>query len=692
MKTLQLWDASRKDQIPEEEDDLPKMVLLENTIIDYFGNNEMCLGNIVKITGQRLQVKGATSKIDRVASRLVLANYGKSKGDPLQELISVQEQIQEKLAEIDTDLLWQELLSIGEKAYNLSELSELYFAEDSSLTKSALARALINNNLHFQRQGQDFIPRSPEGVKELEKLRAERAERAALREKQKQWLHDTLFKKTEQEKFCEIPEEMKPLVQLVTDFLFKGFNSDIINLLSEIELKLSLREKALRLLKNCNALPEDADEFLLVNGIHAEFSEKVLQHLEKLPDFCSLSDEVSNRPDLSNQVIFSIDDDETEEIDDAISVEISADKTLVNLHFADPSCFVDKDDILDKAAVERPLSLYLPTTTVTMFPSALSSDFVSLNQGERRPALSFLLEFSKDAELLDWQIVNTQVKVTERLSYIKANEILSDESNDLHPALNELYRLAKILEAKRIEAGAASLNRPELKIRVDKGEIFISEDRQDTASHFLIQEFMIQANYLAAKYALRQEIPIIYRSQDPPSEKITMLDEYDPLHFDQSVRKMKKSRLSTYPEAHAGLGLDLYTQISSPIRRYADLVIQRQISAHLRQKEVPYTQEELFAVLDNVEKTTYHNRSLEKEAKKFWLLEYLNRNCLNKQLDATIVRIDGNLILAELQDYYERGVVITRERLKTGQKIKVEIIESNPKSGRLAMKLLVNSG
>ena len=229
MKTLQLWDASRKDQIPEEEDDLPKMVLLENTIIDYFGNNEMCLGNIVKITGQRLQVKGATSKIDRVASRLVLANYGKSKGDPLQELISVQEQIQEKLAEIDTDLLWQELLSIGEKAYNLSELSELYFAEDSSLTKSALARALINNNLHFQRQGQDFIPRSPEGVKELEKLRAERAERAALREKQKQWLHDTLFKKTEQEKFCEIPEEMKPLVQLVTDFLFKGFNSDIIN-------------------------------------------------------------------------------------------------------------------------------------------------------------------------------------------------------------------------------------------------------------------------------------------------------------------------------------------------------------------------------------------------------------------------------------------------------------------------------
>lgn len=658
----------------------------ENTILDYFANNEMSLGTVVKVSGERLHVQGATPQISKISAKQVLASYGDAGKNPLNQLAALQLQILETMSEIDLLLLWEELQPQANQTIPLPEITKIYFPQAAPLQLSAMARKLIEDKLHFQRQGQEFLVRSLEGVTELESLLKQRSERAALKERQKAWLQDVLTgSKTIP---VPVPEEMEQLVQHSQDYLLNGFNSDTINLLSAVNAKRPARETALKLLRMTDRLPEDADEFLLVNGIHAGFSKEVIKCAAELPELAEMPGEIQKRCDLTSEVTFSIDDEWTREIDDALSFRRKGDRLLVGIHLAAPNCFVHKGDILDDAAVERPLSLYLPTTTVTMFPPDLSCRLASLEEGQLRPTMSFQVEFTPDGDISDWSFASAKIRVHRRLTYLEADRILGDSGDTLSSTLQELYRLAVILQTTREEAGGVNLNRPELKIMVHQGKISVTEENQETPSHYLVREFMILANHLAAKYALRHQIPVIYRAQDPPSEPVTTITCYDPLEFDQMVRKMKKTRLSTYPQPHAGLGLDLYTQVSSPIRRYADLVIQRQLAAHLENQKIPYTQEELFAVLDNVEKTGMQNRSLEREARRFWLLEYLRRECMNCTLDATIVRLDGSLVLAELNRFYERGVVMTRERLQPGEKIKVRILEINPGSGRLAMEII----
>ena len=155
--------------------------------------------------------------------------------------------------------------------------------------------------------------------------------------------------------------------------------------------------------------------------------------------------------------------------------------------------------------------------------------------------------------------------------------------------------------------------------------------------------------------------------------------------FDQQIKRMKRTRLSTCPQPHFGLGLDIYTQVSSPLRRYADLVIQRQLAAHLRGEELPYTLEELFAVLDNVDRTSGQNRALEREANRYWLLEFLKRNQLGEVMPATVVRVEGSFVLAELDTYIERGVLMCRNRLQVGQRLTVRIREVYPEASRMVL-------
>lgn len=330
------------------------MDFLENTILDYFGNNEMCLGVIVKVSGERLHVQAATPQVHKITAKQVLTTHGQAGKIFLSELAALQLQIQETTEEIDLELLWQELLPRAGEAIALCEITQTYFAQATALQLSAMARRLIEDKLHFQRQGQEFVARTAEGAAELEKLRNQRAERAALKERQKEWLEKVLHGKNTIP--VPVPEEMEQLLQHSQDYLLNGFNSDTINLLSNLNSKRSPRETALQLLRMTARLPEDADEFLLVNGIHAAFSQEVLQQAEALVGLADRPEELKKRLDLSNETAFSIDDEWTEEIDDALSFRKEGERLFVGIHLAAPNCFVRKGDLLDDVAVERPLS------------------------------------------------------------------------------------------------------------------------------------------------------------------------------------------------------------------------------------------------------------------------------------------------------------------------------------------------
>ena len=654
-----------------------------DTILDYISGNGLCLGTVVRDGDVRVQVKNVAQETTKVGPRQILVSHGVPKGDARHVLINLQNSILEEMEGIDTALIWEIFAdNAGDKP--VAEIAENYYGDKEPVHISALARKLVLDAEHFQRiQGeiQTIKVLSREESAEFIRVRQMRAEKAEKRERTMAWIEQTLA--WNGEGFCPVPEEYENIITSATDYIMCGTNSETVNLLSRVADGQKARNNAIMLLKKTGRMPDDADEFLLANGIHAAFPKSVMEYAESLsPDF-----DASSRKQIEGEFIFSIDDAETREIDDALSCRCDGDEFIVGVYIADPACYVSKDDPLDTVAFERPLSLYLPTTTVKMFPDHLSCDIASLRQGVPRPALAFTLRMTAEGEILDWELASAVITVNRRLTYIEANEMIEKGDDELSQTLRDLLKIADESRKFREEDGAVVLNRPELRVRVSKdGEITVEYEDQEAPSHRMVAEFMVLANHVAARFALRNEIPVIYNVQDPPSSEVHSMHKYEPYYFDQQVRKMKRTRLSTYPQPHFGLGLDLYIKISSPLRRYGDLVMHRQLAAKCAGKPLPYTQEELFVVLDNVERNASQNKALEHEADKYWLLEYLRRNCIGKHMGATVMKVEGSMVLAELDYYCERGVVMTRDRPSPGEHINVTIKNVIPDSGRLVLQ------
>ncbi|MBN2451776.1 MAG: RNB domain-containing ribonuclease [Lentisphaeria bacterium] len=654
---------------------------LEGRIVDYFAGAEIELGAVSRRQRDRLQVETANGRHDKIAERQVVAVHGPAGSDPARTLNALAERIGALVAEVDTELLWSSV-SGEEEALDPAALAEIYFGQSSPEGTSALARCLAADPVHFRRKGLAFYARGAAEAAEVEELRRRRGEKAALRERAQTWVSELLGRPGRET--IEVPPELAEFVRQTADFLLAGHNSEAVNVLSRVPTKRSPREVALEVLTRTGNLPADADPFLLVNGIHAFFSTAVMAAAESLepyrPD--------SSRTDLTSLYAFSIDDEETREVDDALSVCRDGDETVVGIHIADPAYFVQKDDPLDRVAQERPLSLYLPTTTVMMFPAPLSCGLASLCPDEVRPSLSFTVRFAADGSLKEWDFGGAQVSVRRRLSYDEADAILAAPEGALGEALTSLLRLSRGLTAQRVAVGAFTLSRPELKVRVRDGRVTVQRIDSMSPSHRLVSEWMVLANRLTAEYALRHDIPVIYRVQDPPSEPVTTLEVYDPVRFDQEVRKMKRTRLSTHPQPHTGLGLELYTQISSPIRRYADLVLARQLDAHVSGRSLPYSQQEVLEVLGNVERIASQNRSLERDARRQWLLEYLRQERSGVEMEATVVSQDGRFVLAEVGEVLERGVLFTKGAVHVGDRVRVRLRDANPKAGKLVLEMV----
>src|SRR6185437_7829164 len=196
------------------------------------------------------------------------------------------------------------------------------------------------------------------------------------------------------------------------------------------------------------------------------------------------------------------------------------------------------------------------------------------------------------------------------------------------------------LRERRRAAGALLVHRREPKIKVSAdGEIELTLIDSMSASRQLVAELMVLSNYAAARWAADHRVPIIYRVQP------TIGGDF----------AAQRPRLSLHPEFHAGVGLDYYAQVSSPIRRYMDLVLQRQLLAALAEPpSVAYQADELLKLLANAEAADAEGKELERRAKRYWTLRYLERHATGRPLNAVALR-DG--ASAELDAYAVRGTL-----------------------------------
>ncbi len=211
------------------------------------------------------------------------------------------------------------------------------------------------------------------------------------------------------------------------------------------------------------------------------------------------------------------------------------------------------------------------------------------------------------------------------------------------------------------------IQRREAKVRVHGDDIQIEVIDTGSPSRLLVGEFMVLSNYVAARYAADHRIPNIYRVQPKTNGEFAS----------------QRPRLSLYPEYHAGIGLDYYAQFSSPIRRYADLVLQRQLLAALARPDYStYSQEELLAVLAGAEGAEADGRELERRAKRYWTLRYLERHAADSELTAIVTREGAS---AELADYGVRGTLHGAPHEPVGAQMIVQLGRIDPLRGWLTM-------
>jgi exoribonuclease-2 len=274
--------------------------------------------------------------------------------------------------------------------------------------------------------------------------------------------------------------------------------------------------------------------------------------------------------------------------------------------------------------------------------------------------------------------------VTRRLSYDEADKAIQAGDTDLQT----LHSIATQLQTARAQRGAITFRRPELKVRVSGGEIEVRKVNPNSASRLLVSEMMILANGLAADFASLRGLPVIFRTQEA-REALAIDDSpiIEAIAFERLRKTFKRSRLSLAPGPHAGLGLMAYTQASSPIRRYADLVTQRQFTAMLSGRMVPYSREELLRVLASAEAAEQEIRAIEDRSTTYWLLEYLSREKAahpDQPLAAIVLDRKGTV---ELEDFYLRAKVAAAVSFEPGASVRVMIENIDPVGGEIRFRL-----
>ncbi len=413
---------------------------------------------------------------------------------------------------------------------------------------------------------------------------------------------------------------------------------------------------------------------------------------------CRKARDKSGRDDLTGKTIITIDPEQAKDFDDALSLEKAGNGNLtLGVHIADVSHFVERGSSLDREANERGNSVYLPDKVIPMLPEELSNNVCSLMPKVDRLAFSVFLTFDKTGKCIDTDFKKTVIRSSHRFTYKEVSSILDGKKNEKAPGkalklVKDLWKLAAKLRKQRLANNALDFDLPETEIVVNRKGL-ISEIRKVThdESHQLVEECMLAANEAVATKLESRKIPLIYRIHEPPraeklqdvaSElagmgytagnlasrqnlaKLVTKVKGDPLehHVHTAIlRCMNRAIYSTRNVGHFGLAKDTYTHFTSPIRRYTDLVVHRQLASYLKEKSRPlYNKNQVSAIAMNCtarEQTAEEAESTLVEIKKY---RYLNQELMKKKRpshEAVVVNVTSFGMFVELEDIDVQGLV-----------------------------------
>lgn len=469
------------------------------------------------------------------------------------------------------------------EAASLQELAELIFGEDNPATVWTTWE-LLQDGLYFEGTPEAIVPRDAEAI---EKDRVEREAKA----KEAQAWQDFL----DRLKAGRIEEEDRKALAEVERVALKEIERS--RILKAMDLAES-PEAAWHMLVKVGYWPKDYNPWPQRMGMPQGIPQ---MDLNQLPE--------EDRRDLTHLEAWAIDDVGSTDPDDAIGL----DGERIWVHVADAAALVPVDSEADLEARDRGANLYLPEETRLMLPPQ-ATDLLALGLAEESPALSIGFSVDADGRPTDVELCLSRVRV-QRTSYDEATDWLDREP------FATLAAMAGRFRQRRLENGASRIDLPEVSIKLVDGEPVIRPlPRQ--GSRDLVTDCMLMAGEAVGRYALEHDIPLPYATQPPPDEAA---EPQGMAAMWAYRRKFKRSETRTQPEMHSGLGLEVYTRATSPLRRYLDLVVHQQLRAHLLGQEL-LDYEALTERVGQSEAITSHIRKAERLANTHWKLVYLRRN------------------------------------------------------------------
>ncbi len=437
-----------------------------------------------------------------------------------------------------------------------------------------------------------------------------------------------------------------------------------------------------------------------------EFSSDVLEQAERIPESVD-AQQIAGREDLRNQFIVTIDPDDARDFDDAIHVEkLPNGGWQLGVHIADVATYVEPGSALDREARRRGNSVYLPDRVIPMLPERLSNGVCSLKPEVDRLTHSVFIQFDKRGVAKSARFARSMIRSAHRLTYKEAYAILNSPPQDrLGERLHLAWQLGALLRRKRFEHGALDLDFPEVKVWVDtQGEPIRLERVENDESHQLIEEFMLAANEAVARELKKRAIPTIYRvHENPDPDKLAEYREFA-LSFGYKVgdlthraelqrllvevrgkpeeqalkvgllKSLKRARYDPRPLGHYGLAKTNYLHFTSPIRRYADLVVHRALgrdgtplpsttspnTERRSRSDAPYHMAEIASIAEHISTTERNAADAEIDATQMKKLEFFQQQLAGRKpqiFSATVVDIRNYGLMVELPDALVTGLI-----------------------------------
>lgn len=662
------------------------------TVVEFFEAKELLLGVCLAVKDQRLNVLTENNReMSLVMRRVVSASSGKlnptqSRDDLVRALRKIRQDRETLASQVDVEELWSVLEGEAE-GYNPRDLAELVFA--GAVTDdhvAAVQRVLFADRLYFQFKDGLFYARTAEQAERRREELEREIQRERLLEEGAQWIRRVMQGKpgVRHDVFDE------EVVEKIKEFCLFGQDAESAPFVKELFGRSGIpaqQASAFRFLVRVGVWSENENLYLHQQGLATDFPPQIVAAAEAGKVRLQGVAAGEERVDLRAYDAFTIDSASTRDFDDALSFRpLSDDLWEVGVHIADAAHFVDIDDPVDREAASRVTSIYLPDRRIPMLPPALSEEACSLCLGQDRATLSFLMEVEASGRIRSWSIRPGIVRVSRRLTYDQVDRLVETE-----PTFKTLFHLSERLREQRRERGAVFLPLPEIHISVnDHGMIQLVRYEKESPSQIIVSEWMIAANGIAAAYLAEKDVPAIYRCQAecrPETDQVQ--SDYVIFHIYRQRRLFARAELETRPGPHCSLGMNPYTTVTSPIRRYIDLVVQRQIKAALGTGPLAYSEDVLEKILTHVRVQLGKVAFVHRKWTRYWILRYLEQEDI-QTLNAIVLDKNAKFAYLLVPDFLmEVHAPLPQEQaVAAGEMVRLKIERLNPRDDLLRVQIV----